>query len=322
MNAFFIALLPAIFVASWSAPIPALGQSFPSKTIRILVPYDPGGAVDVTARMLQPRLSASLGQQVIVENRPGAAGKVGAEVVSRAEPDGHLVLYTAGGTFITWQSNPASPEAVRRLTPITSAVTSVGAIAARRELPVNSMGELLELAKRNPGKLSYGSSGIGSFQHLIGERLKLEGIDLLHIPYKGFPAAMTALASGQIDLAITNLATSLPLLKDGKVKVLALTQSSRFDATPSIPAITEAMPGLELPAPWYGFWGPPQLPRAIVSRLSGDIAKALVAPEVKAKFTELSMVAIVTTPEQFQTMVRDTDTVYQRIIKAGNIQLD
>jgi len=304
------------------AALPVQSQSYPSKPLRILIPYEPGGAVDVTARLYQARLSIYLGQQVIVENRPGAAGKVGAEVVSRAEPDGYLVLYTAGGTFITWQSNPAAPEAVRKLTPITSAVTSVGAIAARRDLPVNSMGELLAFAKNNPGKLSYGSSGIGSFQHLVGERLKLEGIDFLHVPYKGLPGAMTALAAGQIDLAITNLATGLPLLKDGKIKMLALTQSSRFEATPSIPAITEAMPGFEMPAPWYGFWGPPQLPRAILLRLGNDIAKSLVAPEVKSKLTELSMVAIVTTPDQFVTMVRQTDSVYQRIIKAGNIQLD
>ena len=130
------------------AALPVQSQSYPAKPLRILIPYEPGGAVDVTARMYQARLSSYLGQQVIVENRPGAAGKVGAEVVSRAEPDGYLVLYTAGGTFITWQSNAAAPEAVRKLTPITSAVTSVGAIAARRDLPVNSMAELLAFAKK------------------------------------------------------------------------------------------------------------------------------------------------------------------------------
>lgn len=316
MSAFCVVFLTA------AANPGARAQSYPIKTVRILVPYDPGGAVDITARIYQQRLSIALGQQVLVENRPGGAGKVGAEVVSRAEPDGHLILYTAGGTLITWQANPAAPDAVRKLTPIASAVTSVGAIAARRDLPVNSMGELLEYAKRNPGKLSYGSSGIGSFQHLVGERLKLEGIDFLHVPYKGLPGAMTALAAGQIDLAITNLATGLPLFKEGKVKMLALTQSTRFEAVPSIPAITEAMPGFEMPAPWYGFWGPPQLPRAIVSKLSGEIVKSLAAPEVKSKLTDLSMVAVISTPDQFSTMVRDTQAIYQRIIKAGNIQLD
>jgi tripartite-type tricarboxylate transporter receptor subunit TctC len=300
----------------------ALAQSYPARTVRILVPYEPGGAVDYTARLYQQRLSSALGRQVIVENRPGGAGKVGAEVVSHAEPDGYLVLYTAGGTLTAWQANPVAPESVRRLTPITSAVTSVGAIAARPDLQIGTMAELLEYARRNPGKLSYGSSGIGSFQHLVGERLKQQGIDFLHIPYKGLAPAMTALASGQIDLAITNLATGLPLFREGKVRILALTQSSRFEATPNIPAITEAMPGFEMPAPWYGFWSPPLTPQPVVSRIAGDIARSLEAPEVKSKLTDLSMVAIITTPEQFSVMVRDTADIYQKIIRAGNIQLD
>jgi tripartite-type tricarboxylate transporter receptor subunit TctC len=300
----------------------SLAQAYPSKPVRIVVPYDPGGAVDYTARLYQQRLGSALGQQVLVENRPGAAGKVGAEAVSRAEPDGYLILYTAGGTLTTWQASAGAPETVRNLTPIASAVTSVGAIAARTDLPVSSMGELLEFVKRNPGKLSYGSSGVGSFQHLTGERLKQQGFELLHVPYKGLAPAMTALAAGQIDLAITNLATGLPLATQGKVRILALTQSSRFEATPAIPAITEAMPGFEMPAPWYGFFGPPRLPQPVVSRLGSEIAKALVAPEVKSKLTELSMVAIITTPEQFSAMFRDTGSIYQSIIKAGNIQLE
>ena len=300
----------------------SFAQAYPLKPVRILVPYDPGGAVDLTARLLQQRLAGALGQQVVVENRPSGAGKVGAEMVSNAEPDGYLILYTAGGTLITWQANPASPESVRRLTPVTSAVTSVGAIAARKDLPVNSMAELLNYAKRNPGKLSYASTGIGSWQHLVGEWFTQQGWELLHVPYKGLAPAMTALASGQIDLVITNLATGLPFYKDGKVKMLAMTQPTRFDALPEIPAINEAVPTFDVPAPWYGFWGPPQLPRPIVARIAGDIAKSLVAPEVKTRLTELSMVATLTNPDQFSAMVRDNGAVLQKIIKAGNIKLD
>jgi tripartite-type tricarboxylate transporter receptor subunit TctC len=297
-------------------------QTYPSKPVRILVPYEPGGAVDVTARLYQQRLAAGLGQPVVVENRPGATGKVGAEAVSRAEPDGYLVLYTAGGTLTTWQARPDTPESVRQLAPVTSAVTSVGAIAARKDLPFETMKDLAEFARRNPGKLSYGSSGIGSFQHLVGERLKMQGIDMLHVPYKGLASAMSALASNQIDVAITNLATGLPFYKDGRVRMLTLTQSSRFEAVPAIPAITEAIPGFEMPAPWYGFWGPPKLPPAIAARLAAEVGKSLQAAEVKAKLTDLSMVAIITTPQQFAGMVRDTADTYQRIIKAGNIQME
>ena len=150
----------------------------------------------------------------------------------------------------------------------------------------------------------------------------MQGIDLLHVPYKGLIPAMTALTSGQIDLAITNLATGLPLLKEGKVKVLALTQSTRFEGTPGIAPITDALPGFEMPAPWYGFWAPPKLPSPIASRIAADISATLQAPEVRAKLAGLSLVGISSTPEQFAAMVRETATVYQQIIKAGNIQMD
>ena len=297
-------------------------QGYPAKPVRIVVPYDPGGAVDYTARLYQPRLTSALGQQVVVENRPGAAGKVGAEAVARSDPDGYIVLYTAGGTLSTWQANPATPEAVKNLTPISSAVTSVGAIAARLDLPAKSIVELLELARRAPGKLTYGTSGVGSFQHLVGERLKKNGVELLHVPYKGLAPAMTALASGQIDVAITNLATAIPLASQGKVRILALTQGTRFEGAPGVPAITEAMPGFDMPAPWYGFFGPPKLARPVVARLNAEIGKALAAPEVKAKLTDISMVAVVSDPDQFAAMFRETASVYQDIIKAGNIQLE
>lgn len=299
-----------------------LPQAYPAKPVHIVVPYAPGGAIDLTARLYLQRLSSALGQPVLVDNRPGAAGKLGAEVVSRTDPDGYTILYTVGGELTIWQSKPGTPDAVRNLTPIASAVTSVGCIAARADLPIQSVGELIEYVKRNPGKLTYGSSGIGSFQHLMGERLKQQGINLLHVPFKGVAPAMTALVAGQIDLAITNLATGLPQSRQGKVKILALTQSSRFEGTPNIPAMNEAMPGFEMPVPWYGFFGPPNLPRPIVSRLNAEIAKSLEAPEVKNRLTELSMMAIITNPEQFSTLVRDTGGIFQKIIKEANIQLE
>ncbi len=258
----------------------------------------------------------------MVENRPGATGKVGAEFVARAEPDGYVILYTVGGDLSIWQAKPTTPEAVRNLAPITSAVSSVGIIAARIQLPINSIGELLDFVKRNPGKLTYGSSGIGSFQHLVGERLKQHGLEMLHVPFKGVAPALNALTAGQIDLVITNLSTGLPLANQGKIKILALTQSTRFEATPNIPAINEALPGFEMPAPLYGFFGPPGLPRAVASRLATEVARVLEAPDVKKRLTELSMVTIITTPAQFSALMHETSDTFQNLIKAGNIQLD
>ena len=314
-----------LFVAAFAlAAVSPVGfpQAYPTKPVHIVVPYAPGGAIDLTARLYQQRLSIALGQPVVVDNRPGAAGKVGAEVVSRAEPDGYTVLYTVGGELTIWQSKPGTPDSIKNLTPITSAVASVGCIAARADLPVNSMAELIEYVKRNPGKLTYGSSGIGSFQHLMGERLKQHGIDLVHVPFKGLGPVMAAIVAGQIDLAITNLSTGLPPSRQGRIKILALTQSNRFEATPDIPTVSESLPGFDMPVPWYGFFGPPNLPQPIVARLGSEIAKVLEAPEVKSKLTSASLTAIIATPEQFSALVRKTGDTFQKIIKAANIQLD
>jgi len=199
----------------------AVGQTYPSKPIRIIVPYDAGGVIDLTARLLANRLSPEVGQ-LIVENRSGAAGKIGTESLSRAEPDGYSILYTSGPDLAVWQASPNSPTLVRNLTPISSAVSTVPAIAVRANLPIATIGELLEFIRQNPGKLSYGTLGVGSYQHLVGEYLKQQGIVMLAVPYKGLNPVMTDLVAGQIDVAITNLTAGLPLANEGKIKILAL----------------------------------------------------------------------------------------------------
>ena len=303
------------------APAAAVGQSYPSKPIRIIVPYDAGGVIDLTARLLAKGLSPELGQ-LVVENRSGAAGKIGTESVARAEPDGYSILYTSGGDLGVWQASPNSPTPVRNLTPISSAVSSVPAIAVRSNLPINTIGELLEFTKKNPGKLTYGTLGVGSYQHLVGEYLKQQGIAMLAVPYKGLSPVMTDLIAGQIDVAITNLAAGLPLANEGKIKILAVTRSDRVEPAPNIPAVRETMPGFKVPDAWYGVFGPPDMPRPIVSRLASEIGKALVSPEMKSALTKLSMVAVAGTPEQFSGLIQETNAAFQTFIAAGNIKLD
>jgi tripartite-type tricarboxylate transporter receptor subunit TctC len=317
-----IACALSIVLAS-AAPLPGFAQEeYPARPIRLVVPFPPGGAIDLTARLFQPRLSAALGQPLIVDNRPGAAGAIGAESVSRATPDGYTLLYTVGADLAIRNGKPGALDLARDLTPIAAAVASVSCVAARADLPINSMAELIDYAKRNPGKLTYGSSGIGSTQHLTGERLRQYGIDIVHVPFKGVAPALTALVAGQIDLVVTNLATAMPQLRQGKVKLLAVTQPIRFEGARDIPAVNEALPGFDMPIAWYGFFGPPKLPAAIVTRLNAEIVKTLQAPELKGRIADASMSAMLTTPGQFVALIRDTTEAYGKVVKAAGVQLE
>ncbi len=313
-------LFPALVIASSAAT----AQDYPNRPIHIIVPYAAGGAIDFTARILAERLGPSLRQTLIIDNKVGAAGKIAAEFVSRAEPDGYTILYTAGADLTLLQDRPSTAEGIRNLTPITSAVSPVGAIATRPGLGLDTMERFLAYVKANPGKLTYGSTGYGSSQHLIGEYFKQQGYEMLHVPFNGIAPVMTALSGGQIDVAITNLASSLPLAGDGKVRILALLQSEAFQDAPDIPPITKAMPGFVFrrPLAFYGFYGPPGMPRAIVSKLADEIGKVVVAPEIKAKLKTLSIVPTVTSADEFAAMVQETGAFFQTIIKSGDIKLE
>lgn len=312
-------------LAAWacaSVPGGAPAQDYPYRAIHVVVPYAPGGAVDLTARLMQKGMSETLGQPLVIENKPGAAGHLGAEVVSRAAPDGYTLLYTVGAELAMRQSRPGAIDPARDLTPIASALASVSCIAVRARLPAASIGELIEYAKRNSGKLTYGTAGIASTQHLTGERMKQYGVEMVHVPFKGVAPAMTALVSGEIDVSVTNLATALPQVRQGKIRVLAVTQSKRFEGARDIPAIDEALPGFGMPVAWYGFFGPRNLPRPIVAKLAAAIGKSLEAPEMKAKITESAMSVVFTGPEQFPAFIRETADAYGKVIKAGGLQLD
>ena len=313
-----------LFAAIVIAFSPATAQDYPTRPIHIIVPYAPGGVIDLTARMLADRLGPSLRQTLIIENRVGGAGKVAAEFVSRAEPDGYTILYTSGADLALLQGRPSAAEGIRNLTPITSAVSPVGAIATRSGLGLDSMEKLLAYAKSNPGKLTYGTAGFGSSQHLLGEYFKQQGYEMLHVPFNGIAPAMAALAGGQIDLAITNLASSLPLAADGRVKILALPQSEPFEDAPDIPPITKAMPDFAFRRPFalYAYYGPPGLPRAIAAKLADEIGKAVVTPEIKARLKALSIAPTVTSPDEFAAMVQEIGATFQTVIKSGNIKLE
>jgi tripartite-type tricarboxylate transporter receptor subunit TctC len=316
-------LHPALLVLACLGAAPGAGaQDYPSRAVHIVVPYAPGGAVDLTARLMQQRLSEALGQPVVVDNKPGAAGQVGAEQVSRAPPDGTTLLYTVGAELAMRQSRPGATDPSRDLTPIASTVASVSCVVVRASLPVDSLPALIDYAKRNPGKLTYGTAGIASTFHLTGERMKQYGADMVHVPFKGAGPSVTALVAGEIDVALTNLATALPQIRQGKIRLLAVTQSRRFEGAPEVPAIDEALPGFDMPVAWYAFFGPPGLPRPIVTRLAAAIGKLLEAPDLRAKIAEGAMTVVYTGPERLPDFIRDTAAAYGRIIQAGGVKLD
>ena len=316
--------LPLLFFALVTASSAATAQVYPNKPIHIIVPYAAGGVVDATARMLGERLGPLLGQTVIVEDKPGAAGKIAAEFVSRVEFDGYTIFYTTAADLTLLQNRPSTAEGIRNLTPITSAISPVGAIATRAGLGLDSMEKLLAYVKANPGKLTYGTAGYGSSQHLLGEYFRQQGYEMLHVPFNGIAPVMAALAGGQIDVAITNLASSRPLAEDGKVKILALPQSEPFEGAPDIPPITKAMPDFVFRRPFalYAFYGPPGLPRPIVSKLADEIGKVVLTPEIRARLKALSIVPTVTSPDEFAAMVQEIGTTFQTIIRSANIKLE
>ena len=300
----------------------AFAQSWPARPVRVIVGFPPGGGVDLTARLIQPRLSAALGQPVIIENRPGVGGMLAAELTSNAPPDGYTLNYAVASDLALrpWISKVAGIDPLTQLTPIASAVESVGCIAVSPSLGVNSMQELIELVKRNPGKLNFSSAGVNSAHHLTGELFRMQGIDMTHVPFGGLAPAAVAVVQGQVQVAITNIASVAAYAKDGKLRILALTRPNRFEDLPNVPTVSEALPGFSFPVAFYGFFGPPGLPQPIVARVSADVARALEAQDVGARFKDLSMSRIPNGPEQFTAMLRSANDIYGRIVKTAGIK--
>src|SRR5262245_54765060 len=238
------AAVTALAIAALAAAQFAAAQVYPTRTLRLVVPYPPGGSTDLLARTVSQKMSENVGQQVIVDNRGGAGGMLGSELVARAAPDGYTFLLGTGATHgITLLLSKAAPpyDPVKDFTPITAAVEVPIALAVHPSVPANSAAELVEYARKNPGKLSFGSSGTGSPHHLAGELLKqVTGVDIVHVPYKGAGPAMQDLVGGQIPMVFTTLSTAIPQMRSGKIKVLAVVEAKRAQSAPEIPTVGES----------------------------------------------------------------------------------
>ncbi len=297
------------------------------KPIRMIVPYAPGGPLDVTARTLAERVKDSLGT-VIVENKPGAGGNLGADLVAKATPDGHTIGLAAVATHAInpWLFAKIPYDVARDFAPITQMVRVPNVLVMNAEtaqrLRIQSLNDLIAYAKANPAKLNYGSGGNGSAGHLAGEMFKkAAGIFAVHIPYNGGNPAQLALLSGQVDFNFDNLATAAPNIRSGKLKALAVTTGQRSKALPDIPAVSETLKGFEVDT-WWGLVAPAATPREVVEHLNKAFTEALRAPETHTRFAQLMAEPVPTTPEQFAAFIKKELERYGPVVKASGARVD
>ena len=315
--------LSAMAVLSCAAQL-AQAQAYPAKPVHVVIPFSGGGAsMDTVARLLGSRMSVGLGQPMVVENRPGANGMIGAQQVSRAAADGYTLLFTSTSTHVTavFLSKNVPYDPVKDFTPISAVVEPATVIAVHPSMPVQTMAQLVDYAKKAPGKLSYTSSGIGSVFHLSGEMLKTAaGIDMVHVPYKGNQQAITDALSGRIEVLLNSALVVAPYAKGGKLKMLAVMEGKRFAGLPDIPTIGESVKGFEKPSSWFGYFGPAGLPPPVVARLHGEIVKALAVPEVRGRLEEAGMGVIGNSPAEFAQLMQRGFEVYGRAVKLAGVE--
>jgi tripartite-type tricarboxylate transporter receptor subunit TctC len=303
----------------------AQAQPYPSKPLRIIVPFAPGGSTDIVARILADKLATPLGQAVVVENRAGAAGNIGAEAVAKAAPDGYTLLMATTGVMSINNAlyKNMTYDAAKDLEPVSFTTSITNVLTVPLDLPAKSMAELVALAKAQPGKLSFASSGAGSSTHLSGELFKsMAGIDVLHIPYKGSSQALVDLIAGRVSMIFDNMPSVLPYIRGGKLRGLAVTGSKRSPAMPELPTIAEAgVPGYESLS-WSGIAVPAGTPKDVVLRLNREISGVLAAADVRQKLTELGAEPVGGPPETFAAHVRAERDKWSRLIRERNITVN
>ena len=302
----------------------ARAQSFPSKPVRLIVPYAPGGGADTTARLIAPRLQEALGETVVVENRPGASGVIGDETVAKAAPDGHTLLIGAFAHAVNPSLLPKMPyRTPEDFAPISLLVTVPELMVITPSHPARTVADLVAMAKAEPGKLFYASSGNGSAQHLAAELFTLRtGTDIGHVPYKGGGLAIVDVAAGHVPFYFGNMSAALPQARAGKVRALAVTSAQRSPAAPDVPTMAEAgVTGCEI-SEWNALIALAATPSMIVQRLHAEVAKILREPEIKARFADLGADAVGSTPEELALFLKAEMQKWAEVVKAANIKVE
>jgi len=318
MRRLLLALLCAL-------PLVAAAQAYPSKPIRFVVPYPAGGPLDTVARLLGQKVSESVKQPVIVENKAGAGGNIGADAVAKSPADGYTILM---GAVATHAINPTlyahiPYDPVRDFIPVTQVASTPNVLVVNPSVPAANVKEFIAYAKANPGKLNFGSGSTGSAGHLAGELFKTQaGVEMTHVPYKGAAPAMNDLIGGQIQLMFDNLASALGQVRAGRVRALAVTTAKRTSLAPDLPTIAESgLPGFDINT-WFGIFVPANTPREIVDRLHDEFARALGAPDVREKMLALGAEPAGSRPDEFASYIRGEAEKYARVIKASGARAD
>jgi len=305
-GAVLLSIAPALTWAAW-----------PEKPVRIVVPFAAGGGTDIVARLLAQKLGEAWGQSVVVENKAGAGGNIGADLVAKSPADGYTLLMTSGSIVTANQHiyKSLTYDPSKDLAAITNVATGPQVIAVNGSAPFKDLQELIAYAKANPKKLNFGSAGVGTQTHLAAENFAHSaGVDLTHVPYKGESAAVTDLVGGQIQLATPNLSAAIAQIQQGRVRALAVTSPARSPQLPDVPAAGEILPGFEN-AGWFGLMAPTGTPREVIDRIQRDSAKILLSEEFKAKLAQQGMTPVANTPSDFAAAIRDESARWQKVIK-------
>jgi tripartite-type tricarboxylate transporter receptor subunit TctC len=294
-------------------------QDYPSKTVRFLVGFAPGGGTDTLSRLIAPHLNTLWGQPVVVENRPGADGSIATELAARAAPDGHTIVMVTNAHTITPFQRKLGYDPVKDFAPVTLVASTPNLLLVHPSLPVRTLKELVALAKRRPGELSFGSSGTGTSPYLAMELLKqMAGIDMVHVPYKGSGPAVLALVGGHLQLMFGSITSTLPHVQANRLRAIAVSSSSRLPAAPDVPTVAESgLPGFEART-WYGVLGPARTPAEIVQKIASDIGAVLRQPDVVGFLAKSGFDAVGSSPEEFVSIIRSDMEKWGKVIRGSS----
>lgn len=310
-----------VLLAAATLAFHAGAQNYPSRTVRIIVPYAAGGNTDITARAIGARLAEVFGQQVIVDNRPGGGTNIGSELAAKAPPDGYTLFMGGASNAINMTLYAKPPyDTLRDFAPITLCVKGANVLSVHPSLPAKNLKELIALAKQRPGQLNFASSGLGSSNQMAGELFKMmAGINIVHVPYKGNAPALTDAIAGNVEMVFSGVPALVPHIKSGRLRAIAIGSLKRFSAIPEVPTFDESgLKGYEATT-WFGLMAPARTPKEIVARLNTEVGRILASPDLRQRFVSDGLEPIGGSPEEFAKFIRDEIAKYARVIKSTGL---